>query len=503
LILFVASLIVSFALGILLTLLLSPSLKSGTAARAVVFFAGGGLGLGLASCLFFICLAAGLSRFAPAIEVALALILGGACLLLRRKNGAAGKPAPPQPRRRSTLSIVLAGIFLLESIAWAVSFGFAWLREPHGRWDAWLIWNMHARFLYRAGDHWRDAFASGLDWSHWDYPLMLPLSIVRSWNYMGNESSLIPALIAALFAVLTLGLLAAALASLKGAAPGVLAAMVLMGTPFFVIMGISQFADVPLAFFILATFVFLALQARSPAGAGPAILAGFAAGLCAWTKNEGLLFVLIAGIAVFVSLLSAAGWKQALRGILRFAAGALPVLLILFFFKTQLSPVNDLMAGMGPAAVAAKLTDWGRYAQIAKAFFFTAVSFTQGLVDIRVGMNLNIGAVSILLVIAYLFLMGVRIDGRDRVGLAQSAAITGLMLIGYFFIYVLTPLDLDYHLATSLNRLFLQFWPGVIFLAFLAAGTAEGETTAGAPGEALPQGPLPPEKGAPRLRSRR
>ncbi len=48
------------------------------------------------------------------------------------------------------------------------------------------------------------------------------------------------------------------------------------------------------------------------------------------------------------------------------------------------------------------------------------------------------------------------------------------MLIGYFFVYVLTPLDLAYHLATSLNRLFLQLWPGVIFLFFMIAGLAGG-----------------------------
>ena len=43
--------------------------------------------------------------------------------------------------------------------------------------------------------------------------------------------------------------------------------MVLMGTPFFVTMGAAQFADIPLAFFILTTLVMLFLQARSPESA--------------------------------------------------------------------------------------------------------------------------------------------------------------------------------------------------------------------------------------------
>ena len=109
--------------------------------------------------------------------------------------------------------------------------------------------------------------------------------------------------------------------------------------------------------------------------------------------------------------------------------------------------------------------DLSRYAEIARAFFITGISFTQGLIDIRVGMHLNPGAVNVLLLIVYLFLAGVRIDGAGPDRPLQSAAILGLMMIGYFFVYVLTPLDLGYHLATSLNRLFLQLWPGVIFLS--------------------------------------
>ena len=80
--------------------------------------------------------------------------------------------------------MVVFSIALASSL---ISFAVAFLKEPHGRWDAWLIWNMHARFLYRGGDHWREAFASGLDWSHWDYPLLLPLSIARGWTYTGGE----------------------------------------------------------------------------------------------------------------------------------------------------------------------------------------------------------------------------------------------------------------------------------------------------------------------------
>ena len=43
----------------------------------------------------------------------------------------------------------------------------------------------------------------------------------------------------------------------------------------------------------------------------------------------------------------------------------------------------------------------------------------------------------------------------------------GLVLLGYFAIYLITPRDLYWHLRFSLNRLFLQLWPSAIFLFFL------------------------------------
>ncbi len=470
--LFVASLLIALTSGVLLTLLFCPSLKPAAAGLTFRLCAGGGLGLGVTSCLTFICLLTGSTRYLPAIDLGACLLLGILFFVFFRRP-AAGKDQPiSSTGKRSGLELLVAGIFSVELIASAASFIFAFLKEPHGRWDAWLIWNMHARFLFREGAHWRDAFASGLDWSQWDYPLLLPLSIVRSWNYMGSESSLVPAILAFVFTFLTLGLLVAALLLMKDRVQGYLAAMILMGSPFFITLGASQFADIPLSFFILTTLVLLSFQARSAERCpGALILAGLAAGLCAWTKNEGLLFLVAATAGLFGTTVPAGGWRQAFRRTAAFLAGALPVLVIVIYFKLALAPSSYLAAGFTLSSVSAKLFDLSRYAEIARAFFITGISFTQGLIDVRVGMHLNPGAVNILLVGGYLLLVGVRIDARDRIGLVQAAAIIALMLSGFFFVYVLTPLDLTYHLATSLNRLFLQLWPGVIFLLFMTAGS--------------------------------
>ena len=44
---------------------------------------------------------------------------------------------------------------------------------------------------------------------------------------------------------------------------------------------------------------------------------------------------------------------------------------------------------------------------------------------------------------------------------------------GYFYAYVITPLDLNWHLNTSLDRLYAQLWPSLLFLVLGIFKTAE------------------------------
>lgn len=499
----VASLLIALACGALLVLTLAPALAASRAGQLFALFLGGGLGLGLLSCLHFLALLAGVAPWLPLIDLATLALLGGICLF-RWRSAAAGERPPNTGRDRwSRGQTALAGLLSLQALAAAASLLFAFLREPHGRWDAWLIWNMHARFLFRAGERWREAFAAGLDWSHWDYPLLLPLAIARGWTYQGGEGLAAPALIAFGFTVLTAGLLAAALLLLRGRTEGCLAAMVLLGTPFFLFIGAAQFADVPLAFFFLATLAALTAQSRFPEGR-PAllVLAGLAAGLAAWTKNEGLLFALATTAALFGTTLLREGGKAARRRTAAFLAGALPVLALVLAFKLTLAPANDIMAGVGIAPLAEKLLDPERYRQIARAFVLTGLSFTRGVIDVNQVMRFNPGPVGPLLLGAYLLLAGIRLPRQERSGLTAAAVTTALMLSGYFAIYVITSQDLSWHLATSLNRLFLQLWPAVILLAFLIARS--GDPPGSAPRKAdppppRPSAPAPQKKNAKRI----
>jgi len=86
-------------------------------------------------------------------------------------------------------------------------------RFPHGGNDAWIIWNLRARWLFRAGPGGEaSAFSPDiLFWSHTDYPLLLPQLIARGDQIAGRESQAIPACLGLLFGGVSVALVVAAL----------------------------------------------------------------------------------------------------------------------------------------------------------------------------------------------------------------------------------------------------------------------------------------------------
>lgn len=249
-----------------------------------------GIGLGLSSCTYFIWLFC----FGPPGRVfwvveTLGFAAGGLLGLTRGRvrpsRVAVPAALPPSARRWQS---ILAAAFIAALVFDAVGFGARCAARPHGEWDAWVIWNARARFLFRSGDDWRQAFHPAQ--AHGDYPLLIPLTNARCWCCLGCDSEWTPALVAACFTFAAAGALAAGVCRLQSRSQGLLAGMVLLGTKAFVTLGAAEYADVPLAFFILASVLLLGLDdAAEQSSPGLLLLAGLCAGLAAWTKNEGIL----------------------------------------------------------------------------------------------------------------------------------------------------------------------------------------------------------------------
>ena len=350
------------------------------------------------------------------------------------------------------------------------------LARPHGDgWDAFAIWNLHARFLFLGGSHWRDGLSALIPWSHPDYPPLVPAAIAHVWSYIGHDDPIVPAIISLVFTVATLGLLVSSLATLRGITSAALAGITLAATPFFIEQGAAQYADIPLAFFFLAAIALLHLfQQRSAQTSdgtpiGFLMLAGIATGFAAWTKNEGLLFL----SAFLVSQIVSVAWLRrppanesrlnAGRKLIILLMATTPFLLLSLWFKHFIAPSGDLFSG--PEAMLHKILTPGRYWAILRWYGKDFLRFGNWVVPTTV------------LFVALSFLSpssGIR---RPNPAFRSSVLTLALTLCGYFAVYVITPNDLYWHLRFSLNRLFLQLWPTIIFLFFLSlSGQASSES---------------------------
>jgi hypothetical protein len=417
-----------------------------------LFSLGTGLGIGIASCLYFLSLV----FFGPS-----PLILAGfgaivtSAAILRGMSGksrgvvldwAAG-PATPS---------YLTGLLLLAAAFAVTMFVVYSLEKPHGEWDAWSIWNLKARFLFRGGEGWKNALSTQMPNSHPDYPLLLPSIVAMCWTLARAESISAPIAVAFLFTLGACGLLISSIGILRGKAQALVAGIVLLATSSFIQLGAMQYADVPMSFYILATLALLCMQDRFPGDLRFSIAAGLTAGFAPWTKNEGWLFLAAVLLARLIAILRFETRTVLGPQFLRFASAALPSVALTAFFKLRFAPPNDLYAQKASDLVA-HVAIFGRW--IITLEGFVKVLFLVG--GFLLPMVLILGL--------YWFLVRFHVEERERTSLATVLLAIGLMLAGEFAIYVVFPPDIVTQLNVSLERLCMQLWPAALLAFFLAA----------------------------------
>jgi hypothetical protein len=449
--------LVALALPALAAILVVRAAWPSSQARWFQAFAAAAGGLALSSCAFFLWYPflghPKKSFVAVEVVVCVAASLAAGYRLMKRPSPVAPSVPPVAPSWTRWLWVPFAA-----SAAVAVNYLVAyWNRDFYGHWDAVAIWNLRARFLFRTDANWPDTF-SAIN-QHPDYPLFVPATIARVWCYSGGETSAGPIAVAVVMLVLAAGLLVSGLAHLRGRGQGWLAGAVLLAAfPFLQTAGF-QYADVPLSVFALAAVAVLVIHDQSGSTSRvPPLFAGALAGFAAWTKNEGLLFFVALVLCRAVTL-ARRSRRELLREMLWFLVGALPAALALLTLKLGFAPPNDLVAGQG-AGTAGRLTDGGRYAQI----------------GVAVGEQLwEFGPALLLVLAGYALLVG-RAPAERRVrGTSLAWAVLGVMAAGYGLVYLTTPHDLGWHLATSMTRLVVQVWPLFLFALFLTTDTADGD----------------------------
>lgn len=451
------SLLTSILFGAsLLALLIPDQLKR----LPISFFAGLSIsmGLGITSCIFFLWKVFGgvnPNHFIAIEVILLAAALAGAILKFTPFLKLAG-PA------RSAGWPILALLLLL--CAALLAFGFQSRQNPHGEWDAWAIWNQHARFMFRGGANWADCFIPEMHRSHPDYPLLLPGSVARAWTWMGNDRTSAPVAVAGLVLASLALTLFGLVKHFGGGVRSIAAAAVLLGTPFVISLASYQYADIPLACFILMTIgLGLLADSSSERKAGYLALAGIAAGLAAWTKNEGMLFAFVYLLCRVIFKAKASGVRAAISDCRSIIFGLVPVLAVVLVFKFNYAPPSDLLTPTEDVPpLMARITDPGRWGFVISKTIRGIISFG----DWRVFRNINLSAPIIML--GWLIIARFRKTRPNGLGLAAICLL--LMLLAYMAVYASTWQDLAWHINTSLTRLLAQLWPSAILVFCLAAG---------------------------------
>jgi hypothetical protein len=359
-------------------------------------------------------------------------------------------------RKIFSVRVSVFAVLFAVVLGWGIQSSLAQAdRMPHGGSDGWAIWGSHAKYMATGGKTWTTDIQNTFNP---DYPLLLPGALVHVWRYIGNNSPEAAGYLGIVFELTAIGILAATLIKLQSPAIGWIMAFVLIGSPAYVLHSTSGYADIPLSAYVVGTIALICLyefdDTKPP---GLIALAGFMAGSAAWTKNEGVPFVLAALLIFCLPVFRTRTHGAALRRLAGFAAGLALPLAAIVYFKLTIAPPNYLFDHRNSADLLAKISDSSRYLIIFRSYIRTGWTFGGWVFN------------PFVLILAFIGLCGIDKSVLRNFGWRAGVSIIAVLLAAYFAIYIITPLELNDHLAGSLNRLLMQIWPGCLLLAGMTA----------------------------------
>lgn len=316
------------------------------------------------------------------------------------------------------------------------------INNPMGSWDGFRIWNTKAEFLYLQSPLWKNVFTLPHFMSHCDYPLFLPSSTARLWQYAGHQSFGANMILGLLFTFGLVYLLYQALRYFKSEKVANVVCAVFMISDIFLVNGASQCADIPLAMFFLSAVVCLFFYLKNNRFSTLALGLIFA-GMSVWVKNEGLMFFAIYAAVIFGRLLGEKKYQKAFWAV----ALSLPFALGLFYFKKLTNSPNDLIFGFMETKSYLFAFDAHRYAVVLKTFI-----------------SLLFKKFALFLALVLLCVKGFKLREKIKMPFVLSSIIFVLMIAGYTVVYILAPHDITWLVENSMDRIILQILPVFLFI---------------------------------------
>jgi hypothetical protein len=191
--------------------------------------------------------------------------------------------------------VLLDAALLLQSV----------LRSQVG-WDGLFVWGIKARYFFSFGGVPEAFFADpSREWSHLDYPFLVPLSEALLYRAAGRADERLALLLAAAFVLCLLLLIYDLARAWRGPELALVACLVLLTVPAMWVMAGQGLADLPLAVFLLAGGGLASRWFEDRGRIRDLLLAGLLLTLAVWVKREGLLVWAAAAAAVVLWSLGA------------------------------------------------------------------------------------------------------------------------------------------------------------------------------------------------------
>ncbi len=325
------------------------------------------------------------------------------------------------------------------------------VNTPDGGWDSWMIWNLRARLIFGVSAV-VDAFPAQIVGTHPDYPLMLPGINSVIWSVLGAPSTISPLIVSILLGILCVGILVGSLAGICGWPKAMIAGIMLLCTPKFAFIMTSQEADLMVSVFYLSAtiFTFLALEAPETNQKILFVMSGAILAAAVWTKNDGILFAMAMPISVFI--VNKMPIKRRFLIAKWYFLGALPILILVIYFKLKIAPQNDLF--MEPLSI-----------KISRSMDLQRLGMVLLILLRRMCYFQMWGLFLIAAPFLWLYFGGKKSERSAAYPIWFSLKIA---LVGIVAVYMLTPHDLSWHITHSADRLFFQYWPTFLFLIFLS-----------------------------------
>ncbi len=378
-----------------------------------------GIGLLALSILYFLSLVLFVPFLVtvPVIFVSLVFIFGWIL-----KNAVSGADKIKHP--------AWAWVMLFAGVS-VVVYRFPVLAVHYGGWDAWGIWNLHAKYLTDPVN-WKKMFEN-IYFAHPEYPLFIPAVngfFIRL--FAGKYVMAIPFIFN-----FCMTLFIPVLIFLENVKKNIVVAGIFLflfaADTFFLTKGATQYADTTLAFFFLCAFVCVNYADEDRKFV---LLTAASAGCCVWIKDEGCILALI-----FIVFYSQTFFKK--KNILSFAIGAGVPIAIYLIYKIGYAPLSGTMSEKDNDMLS-HLHDWGRYKTV---YHFFIDNVNKKFYYVKV-----------------LFFLYLIVCVVQRQWPGKQFLLIICCMAAYTMVYVTSSGSIEWLLDTSQERLMHQLMPALMYV---------------------------------------